>query len=168
MLEGVLGKPSHDSEGDGLLHKIRKEKQQLEDELRDVRQELDDLRVDKERLERSVRNLRQQLSPLHRGLRALFGEIELAVGEEEFTSASNGASAPQAERGVDPRWESWKAKMPGRPAEMIALLLLHKSMSTKALGAAMHCSKDTVYLAAKKLNSASLLATSQPYSLREL
>jgi hypothetical protein len=165
MLEGVLKEaPGAD---DGLLRKLRKEKQQLEDDLRDARQELDDARTQNERLERSMRNLRQQLSPLHRGLRALFGEIELAVGEEQYSAPSVNTAAPSNST-VDPRWESWKQTMPGRPAEMIDLLLLHKSMQTKALMSALHCSKDTVYNAARKLSQAGLLATSQPYSLKEL
>jgi hypothetical protein len=81
---------------------------------------------------------------------------------------ANAGAAPTAPNGIDPRWESWKQKLPGKPAEMIDLLLLHKSMSTKALMSAMSCSKDSVYTAARKLNGAGLLATSQPYVLRQL
>lgn len=165
MLEGVLGE-AHRTD-DGILQKLRKEIQSLQDELRLARQELDDMRADKERLERSVQNLQRVLSPLHRSLRSLFGEIELVVGEEEVSNKAS-ATAAWVQSGIDPRWNSWKEKMPGRPAEMIDLLLLHKSMGTKALMAAMHCSKDTVYTSAKKLNTAGLLATNQPYSLRTL
>lgn len=164
MLEG-LAPEIHD---DGLVRELRKENQRLEDELRAARQELDDVRAEKERVERSVRVLRQQLSPLHRYLRALFGEIELAIGEEEFSAPVPSGGGSQRESGVDPRWQSWKEKLPGAPAEMIDLLLLHKNMSTKALMTAMRRGKDTVYSAARKLNAAGLLATSQPYSLKSL
>lgn len=165
MLEGLL--PEEDKKRDGFIHEWRKEKQRLEEEVRGLRHDLDEAQAKNETLERSLRNLRRQLSPLHNALRAVFGEIELAVGEEQYAPAANGAG-PQSESRTDPRWESWKAKIPGRPAEMIDLLLLHKSMGTKALMSAMHCAKDTVYGSAKKLNAAGLLATSQPYSLRQL
>jgi len=164
MLEGVL--PEEPEADDGLLRKLRKEKQQLEDQLREMRQELDDVRTDKERLERSIRNLRQQLSPLHRGLRALFGEIELAIGEETVSSASVNTGAVAV--GIDPRWEDWKRKLPGKSSEMIDLLLLHKTMGTKALMTAMHCGKDAVYQAAYKLGQAGLLSSRTPYVLKEL
>jgi len=45
----------------------------------------------------------------------------------------------------DPRRELRKRRLPGRPAEMIGLLLVNGSMSVKSLMVAMHCGKDTVY-----------------------
>lgn len=167
MLEGVLKETQEADEG--LLRKFRKEKQQLEDDLRDARQELDDLRADKERLDRSIRNLQQQLSPLHRALRALFGEIELAVGEDTAVPMSVPAMPGAAQPAIDPRWQSWKEKLPGRPAEMIDALLLHRDMSTRQLATALHCGKDAIYQAAHKLSQVGLISNvGGRYSLKPL
>ena len=166
MLDGLA--PAESEASDGLLRQMRREKQQLEEELLAVRRELDDANREKDRLERTLRNLRQQLSPLHRALRAVFGEIELGIGEETFSTASP-SSAPQTSGSVDPRWQSWKEKLPGRPAEMIGMLLLHQQMSTKQLMAAMHCGKDAVYAAAYKLSQAGLVSQNGGrYSLKSL
>lgn len=165
QLEGVYVASKSD---DGMLNEWRREKRKLEDEVREIRQQRDDLEISKQRLERSVDNLRKQLSPLHRALRALFGEIELAVGEETVGPSAPGRPQPAAD-GNDARWESWKGKMPGKPAEMIDLLLLHKSMSTKQLMVSLRCGKDAVYQAAYKLGQAGLVSNANGrYSLKEL
>jgi hypothetical protein len=164
LLDGLVNTPA---ESDGLLQEWRREKQRLEEEILSLRHELDAARSHNEILERSLRALRSQLTPLHRALRAVFGEIELAVGEETFSVAS-AAATPQQASSADPRWASWKEKLPGKPAEMIDLLLLHKTMSVKALMTAMRCGKDAIYQAAYKLGQAGLLAGSKPYSLKVL
>lgn len=168
LLDGLVGAAPEAS--DGMLHEWRREKQHLEEEILSLHHDLDAARSHNEILERSLRALRTQLAPLHRALRAVFGEIELAVGEDSFFSfASNGGgAAPSRTSGNDPRWESWKEKLPGKPAEMIDLLLLHKTMSVKALMTAMRCGKDAIYQAAYKLSQAGLLAGSKPYSLKQL
>ena len=107
---------------------------------------------------RAVAKLRQTLKPLYESMRLLFGEMDAVAGEEP--------GSPAAAAG-DPRWESWKRRLPGRPAEMIDLLLLHGSMSVKNLMAAMHCGKDAVYQAASKLGQAGVIVNSGGrYSLK--
>jgi hypothetical protein len=67
----------------------------------------------------------------------------------------------------DPRRELRKRRLPGRPAEMIGLLLVNGSMSVKSLMVAMHCGKDTVYQAASKLGRAGVIVNSGGrYSLK--
>lgn len=154
MLEGVLGKSSESGDDEGLLRKFRKEKQQLEDELRVTHQELDDVRAEKERLERSVRNLRNQLSPLHRGLRALFGEIELAVGEEEMVANGASVSATPQSSGGDPRWLSFKQNFPGAPARIIDALLSHREMTVTQLSKLLKMDYSTAKGAVLKLRQA--------------
>ncbi|MGH9496007.1 MAG: hypothetical protein ACRD3B_13490 [Candidatus Sulfotelmatobacter sp.] len=120
--------------GDGMLHQLRREKQRLEEEILSVRRDLDDARTHNEKLERSLRALRHQLSPLHHALRAVFGEIELAIGEEEFTSASPASSpSSQPPSANDPRWQSYKNNFPGVPALIIDALLSHPDLSTPQL-----------------------------------
>lgn len=153
MLEGLARQTPEPDEG--MLHKFRREKQQLEDDLRETRQELDDLRAEKERLERSVRNLRLTLSPLHRSLRALFGEIELAIGEETAAVGLSSASvAAQLQNTSDPRWESFKQTFPGTPARIIDALLAHQQMTYGQLKTLLRADYNTIKNAAAKLRLA--------------
>lgn len=94
---------------------------------------------------KSTANLRRQLTPLYRALQAVFGELDAIGGAEATESAT------------DPRWLSWKQKLPGRPAEMIDLLLLHGEMNRNQLMAGMRAGKDVVRVTISKLNTAGLL-----------
>lgn len=89
--------------------------------------------------------LRKLLKPWHLTLKQIYGELD-ALGPDELPSAS-----------ASPKWESWKKKLPGRPAEMIDLLLLHGEMGRNQIMAAMHCGKDTVRVTVSRLNVAGLL-----------
>ena len=127
-----------------------------------VRRLGEDLRTERKKsnqAEAAAKELRHILTPLHNALGMVFGEIESMGIENAAAAPSNG----------NPKWNSWKQKLPGRPAEMIDLLLLHENMSTKQLMAAMHCAKDTVYQAAYKLGQAGLVSNNGGrYSLRDL
>jgi len=122
MLEGIIKEENSD---EGLLHKMRREQQRLEEEILSLRRELDDTNREKDRVERTIRNLQVQLSPLHRALRAVFGEIELAVGEEEISTV-NSPTPNSPSSSVDPRWQSYKDSMPGAPSRIIDALLAHR------------------------------------------
>lgn len=101
-------------------------------------------------------NLKKQLSPLYRALQMVFGELE-SVGIEDGVS-------PRA----NPRWESWKQRLPGRPAEFIDLLLLHKSMTIKQFMAATHCGQNTAYQIVSKLGQAGVTVNNGgKYQLKE-
>lgn len=153
MLEGIVREEKSD---EGLLHKMRREQQRLEEEILSLRHELDDTNREKERLERTVRNLRSQLSPLHRALRAVFGEIELAIGEEEMGAAGN-SSAPQHQPGSDARWESYKQQFPGVAARIIDALLTHQQMTYGQLKVFLKADYNTVKNAAARLREAGAL-----------
>lgn len=122
----------------------------LEDEIMRLRRQL----ADAENYENKARQqagqamsaLRKTLAPLYRALQAVFGELDAAGVEDSAPTSS-----------VDPRWQSWKNKLPGRPAEMIDLLLLHGEMNRNQLMAAMHAGKDVVRITISKLNVAGLL-----------
>jgi len=137
MLEGLVKEAPRDDEG----HEWRKEKQQLEDELRLVRRELEDVTAEKEKAIRVIRNLRRQLEPLHRAVRAVFGEIELAIEEEETPTV---AAIPRSEGNIDPRWQSYKNQFPGVAALLIDALLAHPDMSIPQLAALCHKAYNTV------------------------
>jgi predicted nuclease with TOPRIM domain len=147
------------SASDEELRQLRQENRKLDEALRAVRNELERAIADKENLERSIRALRNQLAPLHRFLRALFGEIELAVGEENVSSAVSSPSAPQTEAlsGNDARWQSYKNTFPGVGAKIIDALLAHDEMNYVQLSALLKHSYDTIKGAAAKLMKAGAL-----------
>lgn len=149
ILEGIAGDPHSDH---SAIQQLRKEKQRLEEEVLGLRREVDDVNRQKEQMERTLRNLRGQLSPLHRALRAVFGEIELAVGEEEATQTPS-PGAPQT-NSLDPRWESYKQNFPGSPARVIDALLTHKEMSIQQLSKLLRMDYSTAKVAVSKLKAA--------------
>src|SRR4051812_35115026 len=106
------------------------ENQQLKDRIGELEAEVRMAKSEaikaKRNADLALGNLKKQLSPLYRALQQVFGELE-SVGVEE---------APGQQ--IDPRWQSWKQRMPGRPAEFIDLLLTHGSMSVKQFMAAAH------------------------------
>jgi hypothetical protein len=137
---------------DEELRQLRQENRKLDEALRAVRNELGQAIADKENLDRSIRALRNQLAPLHRFLRALFGEIELAVGEEEVAAAASRPSSPSSPPNAnDPRWESYKQTFPGVPARMIDALLNHPRMTPTQLSTLIRAHYDSVKKAAVQL-----------------
>jgi hypothetical protein len=153
-LKGVI---DVEDEDDGLLRQWRREKQQLEDEARALRSELENERAEREKLQRSIVILRRQLGPLHHALRAVFGEIEIAVGEEEFSAAPSASSPSVPQRGDDARWQSYKNTFPGVGAKIIDALLAHDEMNYPQLSALLKHRYDTIKGAASKLLKAGAL-----------
>jgi len=140
-------------EPDADLQSWRREKQRLEDEVRSLRRELEDAHNDRDRQARSIENLRLILSPLHRGLRALFGEIELAVGEAD-TPASSGVARTASPSDLDPRWQSYKNRFPGAAAQVIDALLIHGDMQQTPLSKLVGIHYETLRKAVAKLRDA--------------
>jgi hypothetical protein len=156
MLKGVINVDEEDSAG--LLREWRREKQQLEDELRRVRTELGESMAERDKLQRAITILRRQLSPLHHALRAVFGEIELAIGEEDLSrpqpgQAMDGPAIPSANNS-DPRWESYKTSFPGVAAQIIDALLAHPQMTYMQLKGLLRRDYNTIKTAAVKLKNA--------------
>lgn len=136
------------------LNKLKERIDELEHELDMAKLETEQA---KQQAARSGAKLKKLVAPWLTALKAVSGELDEFADEET-------AEAPK----TNARLESWKQKLPGRPAEMIDLLVLHGPMSTKNLMAAMHCAKDTVYQAAYKLGNAGVISNSNgKYSLKE-
>lgn len=107
--------------------------------------------------------LRRQLEPLHRALRAVFGELDaFSVTDIPGASAVSGPSSPV--------WESWKDTL-GRgsgAAKFIDALLQHRELNAAQLRVHMKCSNQHVYDTATKLNKLGLLLKNGgKYSLRQ-
>lgn len=120
---------------------------------------------------RALAALRRQLTPLYQALQSVFGELD-AVGVEMPTTAAapDGVEpAAPANARVAAVWESWKAKLPGKPAEFISILLDHGEMSHAQLKIAGRCGSDTVYRTITKLNGAGLInKNGGRFSLKQL
>lgn len=144
---------------DEELRQLRQENRKLDEALRAVRNELGQAIADKENLERSIRALRNQLAPLHRFLRALFGEIELAVGEEEITIGPRGGAASSQSNDApastdNARWNAVKEQFPGSPARVIDALLTQGAMATKQISIFARMHYDTAKSSVAKLRGA--------------
>lgn len=149
FLNGI-NEPSSD---EGLHRKWRKEKEQLEDKITDLERQIEQEKRESSRLLGTVHTLRQYLNPQYRALRILFGEIEVAVGEE---SAGAAASTPgqQPSNASDPRWESYKQTFPGVAARIIDALLSHQQMTYGQLKTLLRADYNTIKNAAAKLRQA--------------
>lgn len=135
----------------------RREVEKLEDQVRSLRHEVDDLHRQRDRLFRSIENLRTILGPVYRGLRVIFGEIELAVGEEPTLGGSaNGAPSPST---GDPRWQNFKTSFPGVGAEIIDALLIHGEMKMTNLSKLLKRHYNTVQFHAAKLKGAGAITS---------
>ncbi len=137
----------------------RQELQRLSDENRSLRREVEDLTEEKERATRTIKNLQRLLNPIYQGMRALFGEIELAVGEEVSGAPASTPFASQPST-ADPRWESYKKRFPGKCADIIDALLVHETMGITALASFVGTSKQTAWSACSKLKAAGALDNS--------
>jgi len=145
----------------GDLDRLRGENLRLTEDLKQARAEVEQ----SFRAVVAMAFLRRQLEPLHRGLQAIFGEME-AAGVE-------GNSAPGvAVDGVIPLvWQSWRQKF-GETApasKFIDALLQQGQLSAVQLRVYMKCGGQTVYNTALKLNRLGLLEKNGgKYSLRKI
>lgn len=130
----------------------RREITRLEDENLSLRRDLEDITAGRDRATRAIRSLQSALGPVYRGLRAIFGDIELAVGEESAASATAPASGHS--NSADPRWQNFKDQFPGVPAMIIEALLIHGAMGMTNLSALLKRAYGTTKNAAYKLKSA--------------
>jgi hypothetical protein len=151
-LKGIVDTEASDHSEE--VRELRRDNQRLDEALRNVRNELGQAIAEKENLERSIRALRNQLGPLHHALRAVFGEIELAVGEEDLP-LHNSSPAPSAQPATnDLRWQSYKQQFPGAASQIIDALLAHDQMTYGQLKALLRRDYNTIKTAAGKLREA--------------
>lgn len=171
---GLLPDPPTDS---SRLDTIQRENRRLESEIRSLKASLVIMEGERDQARAAIKGLQQVLSPLHRSLRALFGEIEPVVGEVPHTTnlSHNGGGESDANlqhapsTGVRAIWESWISKLGGKPAEIIRVLLEHREMTVPQLKVATHSAANTVYNNISKLSGLGLInKNGGRYSLKEL
>lgn len=154
QLEGTVDEDSETSALD-----LAAEVDRLEAEVRLLHRRLDDATHEKQVLERSVNNMRALLLPLYRGLRALFGEIELGIGDAPM--ANGPAPSASTQPPDDARWQSFKHSFPGVGAEIIDALLIHGEMRMTNLANLLKRNYKTVHRAATTLRGAGAITLNQ-------
>lgn len=127
LLDGGFAVPETDD--DGIPGEWRREKQRLEDEMLRLRHELEESKAENQKLRRSVQAIQKPLTGIYHGLRALFGEIEFAVGKEEPASVRpDGPMQSSGSVDVD-RWNGIKQRLSRKQAELVDVLLLQGRMN---------------------------------------
>jgi hypothetical protein len=157
MLDGVARKVDRDDEA---LRDLRIENQRLQDELRTAKRALEDQEEANGKLKRAIRSVQNVFGGMHTSLRAVFGEIELAVGEEVGVPMTGhpGQQAGPSISAADPKWESYKRSFPNAPAKIIDALLAHREgMTIRQLSKLLHMDYGTAKLAVSKLREAGAL-----------
>lgn len=153
----------NDTAGEDVFE--RSQQRQLEEQVYSLKERVKALEFDNARQHRIIKNLQTTLAPIHRALLALFGELELAVGEE-LPASPNGpvATAPAS----DPRWESFKKRFDGAGREIIDALLIHGEMGITHLAKLIGRHYDTTRKAAYNLRDAGAITLSNgKVSLRQ-
>lgn len=142
----------------------------LNDEIRRARELNDQQGFELDKLRRIVSNLKQQLNPLHRALRAIFGEIDLAGIEDSPAEIPNASGATPPTTKKSAIWETWKQRLPGMyPGKFIDALLEHGSLDATQLAIITGCHRSNVAKEIYKLNNANLLnKNGGRYSLKSL
>jgi hypothetical protein len=168
----LLDSPVVDGEFDEVIPEVE-QASRLEDENRRLRAELTKADQRAQAAGAALAALRKQLAPLHRALRAVFGEIEVAIGPEETQSAAtspSSLSSPPRPSKAAAEWALWKQELPGRPADFISALEEHGELDTQQLVVVMHCPrKQTIYDTACKLTKLGLIQKNgDKYSLKSL
>lgn len=140
-------------ESDALRRRIAR----LESQLEDARTEAHHAKQQAKNAVMALDNLQRLLVPWRNAILGIFGELE------DVGISSNGSGS------VDARWESWKDKLPGKPAAVITALLEHGELTVKQLMATTKSGQNTIYQTMSKLGQLNLVTNSGgKYSLMEL
>lgn len=132
------------------LDRLRRVNAQLDEALRQTRNEFAQMKMERDAMMQAVSGLRRLLAPL-------WGELrDMPAGD-----APVGASAS--------RWEAAKRRMTGKPAMFIDLLLEHGPMTITNFVTLGRCSKKTAYNTVSKLSQAGIVQNTGGgrYSLKE-
>jgi len=150
---------------DELIEQLRSDNRRLAEELRLAKLELVKAKSDNESVLVGVQEIRNLLTPLYRGLRLTFGEMDALPLSN--TVPVNGTATVNPKRAI---WEKWIEKFgDSLQAKMITTLLEHGSMSTEQLRVAMQCSGQSVINTYNRLLKHGLISRSGgKYSLKEL
>lgn len=116
----------------------------------DLEEQLSRERGKNRSIDNGASELRNILSPLHEGLKRIFGELDdMGVGSVGASPTPDGRAAAI--------WEDWKRKFPGHPAKAIDALMLHGSLTQTQLRLHIGCATGTTSNVVSILNRAGLI-----------
>ena len=130
---------------DAGVELLREELAEARRQIHKLKGELKAAQEDARQFSRAVLGLRSILNPLYKGLRQIYGEIEAFAVEQDspFIQPNN-------------FWETQKRRFPGKPSELIDLLL-ERPMNTTQLATAGRMDPRTVTKTIYILNKAGLV-----------
>ena len=152
---------------DEVIERLHADNRRLSEELRLAKLEVLKAKSDNESVLAGVQEIRSLLTPLYRGLRLTFGEIEA------LPLANNGGQAVATATANPKRavWQRWIDDFGSDTlnAKMIIALLDHGSLSAEQLRVPMKCSAQSIYNTYGRLQKLGLVKTSSgKYFLKEL
>lgn len=145
-------RPAADQELDRALRLI----ESLERDLATERENIQKERQKSMNIKRALANLKEKLNPMHNAINLIYSDLDAAGIEVDESNTAAAGTAPSTHVG-SAKWESCKQRMPGHPAELIDLLLIHKEMTVQQMAGLGHMGKQSVYRAIAKLTGAQLL-----------
>ena len=138
---------------------LQRRVEQLEDELAQEKLRTQEARNQSVRVHRAQARLKQQLSPLYQAIRGIMEDLP----EEDVNVSVDSSMQPRD------KWEIQKRLFPGKPSEIIDLLLIRSNMSTKELATANRSDPRTITKAIFTLNNAGLIEKNGGrFSLKQL
>ena len=162
QLEWSQGTSESQAELEKLLRENHDLKRQLKDEREQSQEAIRDARKQSLQAVRAQAKLKQVLSPIYQAFQMIFDELE---DVEADTGGSGFVAVPQSVE----KWEIWKRKLPGKPAEFIQALLEHGELNSAQLKSLTHSGTSTVPQIIYKLNSLGLInKNGGRYSLKQI
>lgn len=138
------------------IERLRRENQQLQNVIRDLQRELADQKNDVQRSINALKSLQQVLAPLHRSLRAVFGEIE--AGGVDANPYGPSPSAAPSHVPQDAKWQPWIEKWKGtKKAVVIQTLLEHGPLTRTQLRSATESGWSTIDAVTAQLQNLGLI-----------
>jgi hypothetical protein len=143
--------------------RLRREMAGLEQELAEAKQALKVERQASNDAKKAVAALRKMTEPFHIALQMIHGEIDRVNGAA-FAVGTDFADFVSSR---DPRWDSWKKKLPPKEWDFIEAILEHGAMTRQQMAAAIHCHVDTASTIANRLKNKQLIRKDgDKYALR--
>lgn len=151
---------------DEVIEKLRSENRRMSEELRLAKLALETVKSETGAVMEGVNELRNLLTPLYRGLRLTFGEMDALPTSTPTANGSHAVSNPKLAI-----WQKWIDKFGAASlnARFIMALLEHGQMTATQIRVVMQCATNSVFNTATRLKGLGLIEKSGgKYSLREL
>lgn len=138
------------------IERLRRENRQLQKVIDDLEEQLGKQKKEIQRGQLAIQNLQAALSPVHRAMKAIFGEIEAVVPDFGVPGAQHPQHAPHGPQ--DAKWQPWIEKWKGtKKAVVIQTLLEHGPLTRTQLRSATESGWSTIDAVTAQLQNLSLI-----------